>query len=201
MFSLISQNGHVSYGIKEYVCDSLVDLKTLPVNEKAGCYAYVIDTGDSYILNSKGEWKKRKIAGGDNSEEIAELEAQIEALTAEKAALTTANTELQNENTNLKNDVADLTANNTSLSNEVGTLSAEVADLKTENGKLQAQIEALIAENESLQEEIDRLTPDIEIVENTISLPEHVATIEEGTNTLTVSEEYSEVVGNKLILK
>lgn len=201
MFSLISQNGHVSYGIKEYVCDSLADLNTLPVDGKAGSYAYVIDTGAGYVLNSKGEWKKRKSASGDNSEEIAELEAQIEALTAEKAALTTANTELKNENTSLKNNVADLTANNTSLSNEVSALSAEVADLKTENGKLQTQIEALIAENESLQEEIDRLTPDIEIVENTISLPEHVATIEEGTNTLTVSEEYSEVVGNKLILK
>lgn len=201
MYSLIAQSGHIAYGIKEYVCDTYADLNTLPIDGKAGSHAYVIDTGNGYVLNSKGQWKKRKTSSNDSSEEIAELETQIESLAAEKAALTTTNITLQNENTQLKNEIATLTTNNTSLSNEVNTLTAEVANLKIENSKLQNQIDSLVAENESLKEEIDKLTPDIEITKNTIFVPEYIATIKEGTNTLTISKEYSEVVGNKLILK
>ena len=62
-------------------------------------------------------------------------------------------------------------------------------------------MDSLVAENESLKEEIDKLTPDIEITKNTIFVAEYIATVKEGTNTLTISKEYSEVVGNKLILK
>lgn len=57
MFSVISENGRSKYNTKEYVLDSLEDLKSLPTSEaQMGSTAFVIATGSVYMLNSSREW-------------------------------------------------------------------------------------------------------------------------------------------------
>ena len=58
MINLLSQSGHTSYGIKEYILDNQNDLDNLPITDKAGSTAFVISTSQVYMLNSKGEWKE-----------------------------------------------------------------------------------------------------------------------------------------------
>lgn len=84
MFSIYKQAGHTGYGLKEFICDTEADIQDLSLDEKMGSTAYVISTGATYMINSQGEWKKTKSAGGssssggvDQSAEIEELQNQI----------------------------------------------------------------------------------------------------------------------------
>lgn len=58
MFTLLSQNGKVQQGNKEYVCDTEEDLKKLPQTCNLGDLAFIIKTGDVFMINSEGEWVK-----------------------------------------------------------------------------------------------------------------------------------------------
>ena len=57
MYKLFSSDGDVSYGLKEFVCDTPEDLKTLPACQM-GSSCIVISTGEVYMLNSEKEWVK-----------------------------------------------------------------------------------------------------------------------------------------------
>lgn len=57
MYKITSNDGDVAYGIKEFVCDTLDDLNTLPPCQM-GSTAIVIATAAVYMKNSKGEWVK-----------------------------------------------------------------------------------------------------------------------------------------------
>ena len=104
MYSLISQSGHVSYGIKEYVCDTLADLNLLPVDGKAGSSAYIIEDDATYTLNHKGEWKAKK-SSNNNENENKELKAEIEKLQLQVKALTDANSAFTAEIASLKEEI------------------------------------------------------------------------------------------------
>lgn len=183
MYSLISQSGKTAYGVKKYVCDTVADFNRLPVNKKAGSTAFIIETGAHYILNSEGEWKDFNGNNGD----IAELEAQIENLTKENETLTAANETLTAENEALK-------TNNQSLQEQNDYL-------KKDNANLNETIAILEAKILELEKKIEELTPDVEIVDTNISIPEAVGVINQETNTLILTNENSEVIGNTLILK
>jgi len=58
MYGLISHDGNPAYGLKEFVVDTPEDIKNLPINALMGSTALVISTGEVYMINSKGEWKK-----------------------------------------------------------------------------------------------------------------------------------------------
>lgn len=59
MINILSQNGHTTYGLKEYVLDTPEDLKYLPIEgNKPGSTAFIISTCQVFMLNSKGEWKE-----------------------------------------------------------------------------------------------------------------------------------------------
>lgn len=66
MINLLSQNGHQSYGIKEYILDEPADLDNLPITDKMGSTAFIISTSQIYMINGKGEWKETsaKVSGG-----------------------------------------------------------------------------------------------------------------------------------------
>ncbi len=53
---LISSNGKPTYGINEYVIDTVADLETLPTDCGTGSIAFCIATSDVYMKNSSGEW-------------------------------------------------------------------------------------------------------------------------------------------------
>lgn len=59
-----------AYGVRNLVLDTDADVANLP-KSAAGSTAYVIESGDRYICNSKGEWKKamagNNSGGGNNN--------------------------------------------------------------------------------------------------------------------------------------
>lgn len=57
MYKITSNDGDVAYGVKEFVCDTVDDLKILPPCSM-GSVAIVISTGQLYMLNGKNEWVK-----------------------------------------------------------------------------------------------------------------------------------------------
>lgn len=58
-YRITSQRGEVEAYVMELVCDTEVDVATLPtVNCEAGSTCLVIETSNVYVLNSKKEWKK-----------------------------------------------------------------------------------------------------------------------------------------------
>lgn len=57
-YTVKQQGGRTDYNYKEFICDKAEDLSKLPVNSAcAGSVAYIIATGDVYMLNSKKEWE------------------------------------------------------------------------------------------------------------------------------------------------
>ena len=57
-YKMISTNGQAQYGVDEFVIDTPDDLKDLPPRSAMGSAALDISTGDVYMKNSSGEWKK-----------------------------------------------------------------------------------------------------------------------------------------------
>lgn len=58
MIKLVATDGEVAYGIKEYVCDNIQDLKLLPKNCEMGSKCYVINANELYIMNGQHQWVK-----------------------------------------------------------------------------------------------------------------------------------------------
>lgn len=85
MVNIMSKSGHTTYGLTEYVLDEEKEVNNLSILDAPGSTAYVIATGNSYILSGGSRtWKKMKLvnAGGNvnNAEaeaRIAELETQV----------------------------------------------------------------------------------------------------------------------------
>lgn len=59
MYSVISHDGDKTYGVNEYVCDSVDDLVILP-RCAAGSIAIILEENNPsvYMRNSQGEWVK-----------------------------------------------------------------------------------------------------------------------------------------------
>lgn len=57
MYKITSNDGDIAYGVKEFACDTLEDLKTLPPCSM-GSVAIVISTAEVFMLNSQKEWVK-----------------------------------------------------------------------------------------------------------------------------------------------
>ena len=64
MYILYKQDGETLYGIKEFVLDSVDDIKNLPKNIRVGSTALIIPTAEIYILNSSKTWVKIGTEGG-----------------------------------------------------------------------------------------------------------------------------------------
>lgn len=56
MVKLIAQHGQELYDHQEWVVDTLSDLANLPKNSGMGSTAFVIETSQVFMKNSKGEW-------------------------------------------------------------------------------------------------------------------------------------------------
>lgn len=56
MVNLYKQDGETLYGIKEYIVDSLNDVKDLPKNVKVGSMALIVSTGQVYVFNGEKKW-------------------------------------------------------------------------------------------------------------------------------------------------
>lgn len=59
MYSTIKRDDNVTYGVNEYVCDSVADLDSLP-KCSPGSTAVILEPGNTavYMKNSEGKWVK-----------------------------------------------------------------------------------------------------------------------------------------------
>lgn len=59
MYAIVKRDQDVSYGVNEYVCDTLADLGSLPKCEP-GSSAIVLEEGQVsvYMKNTLGKWVK-----------------------------------------------------------------------------------------------------------------------------------------------
>lgn len=65
MINITSQYGQTAYNVVKLVLDSTDDLVYLSKDYAPGSTAFIIDTSESYMLNSKKEWKKIKVSSVD----------------------------------------------------------------------------------------------------------------------------------------
>ena len=57
MYKITKNDNDISHGVKEFVCDTIEDLQTLPKCEM-GSLAIVISEASVYLRNSAGKWVK-----------------------------------------------------------------------------------------------------------------------------------------------
>lgn len=55
MFSIIN-NRKATYGVRQFLCDTEADVANLPSSSMPGSIAYVITSGQKYILNHTKDW-------------------------------------------------------------------------------------------------------------------------------------------------
>lgn len=112
MFAIMSQSGHKTYGIKEYIVDTDADIADLHIDDVPGSAALVADNGNLYILNCKHEWKlsggNTSTDTGSNEDEIIQLKDQIKAFETSQAELQKLISELTAANQNLTQQVESL---------------------------------------------------------------------------------------------
>lgn len=60
MYKLIKQGNSYNDSTHFYICDTLADLQLIPlpklVKDSIGDKAYIINTSEKYVRNSKGQW-------------------------------------------------------------------------------------------------------------------------------------------------
>lgn len=64
MIKIVKQGGTYNSPVHELVMDNSSEVADLPVNIPVGSTAYAIDTGETYMLNSTGEWNLMISKGG-----------------------------------------------------------------------------------------------------------------------------------------
>lgn len=64
LIQLFSQNNEKIYNNKKYILDSPEDLNTFECNSVQGSIAFIISTGEYYMLNGAKQWIKINIKEG-----------------------------------------------------------------------------------------------------------------------------------------
>ena len=59
MYSMIKRDDNVTYNVNEYVCDTIIDLDSLP-RCAPGSTAIILEEGNAvvYMKNTEGKWVK-----------------------------------------------------------------------------------------------------------------------------------------------
>ena len=57
MFKMTKSDSEIEYGVKEFVCDTNVDLKNLPRCDM-GSSAIILSESSVYVKNGAGKWVK-----------------------------------------------------------------------------------------------------------------------------------------------
>lgn len=164
MISILSQSGHTTYNLKEYVCDTAKDINSLPIDIATGSSAFIIENGKKYMLNSKKEWKVLPSitsggSGGDTSALEQELENTKQELENTKQELNKVKNQAETNKTELENSQNSLKQAN----EKIDALEKEIKELK----KI---INQPIVENNVLT------IPNATISDDTLILPEGIET-------------------------
>lgn len=136
MINIMSQSGKTTYGLVEYVCDSEAEVKSLPTTDAPGSTAYIIDSGNIYMLSGGTHtWKKMdNTSSSGSSGDTSKLELKISQL---EEQLTEKETELEQSKQNEATVKQDLANANSTITNLQETVQKKNEELAAVNEKVE----------------------------------------------------------------
>lgn len=170
MINIMSKSGHTTYGLTEYVLDEEKEVNDLSVLDAPGSTAYIIATGNSYILSGGSRtWKKMKVASVSSAEaeaQIAELEAQI--------------AEYQTKETETTKQINKLTTTVQEQKNTLTEKETQITTLQTNLNNKETELNTTKSELATANEKVEKLS-DVKVEGDTLVLPDDlIDTVEEG---------------------
>lgn len=174
MINIMSKSGHITYGLTEYVLDEEKEINDLSVLDAPGSTAYIIATGNSYILSGGSRtWKKMKLASVSGSGSSAEAEAQIAELEAQIAKYQTKETETTKQ-------INELTTTVQEQKNTLVEKEAQITTLQTNLNNKETELNTTKSELATANEKVEKLS-DVKVEGDTLVLPDDlIDTVEEG---------------------
>lgn len=174
MINIMSKSGHTTYGLTEYVLDEEKEVNDLSVLDAPGSTAYIIATGNSYILSGGSRtWKKMKLASVSGSGSSAEAEAQIAELEAQIAKYQTKETETTKQ-------INELTTTVQEQKNTLVEKEAQITTLQTNLNNKETELNTTKSELATANEKVEKLS-DVKVEGDTLVLPDDlINTVEEG---------------------
>lgn len=174
MINIMSKSGHTTYGLTEYVLDEEKEVNDLSVLDAPGSTAYIIATGNSYILSGGSRtWKKMKLASVSGSGSSAEAEAQIAELEAQIAKYQTKETETTKQINKLTTTVQE-------QKNILAEKETQITTLQTNLNNKEAELNTTKSELATANEKVEKLS-DVKVEGDTLVLPDDlIDTVEEG---------------------
>lgn len=174
MINIMSKSGHTTYGLTEYVLDEEKEVNDLSVLDAPGSTAYIIATGNSYILSGGSRtWKKMKLASVSGSGSSAEAEAQIAELEAQIAKYQTKETETTKQ-------INELTTTIQEQKNTLAEKETQITTLQTNLDNKETELNTTKSELATANEKVEKLS-DVKVEGDTLVLPDDlIDTVEEG---------------------
>ena len=174
MVNIMSKSGHTTYGLTEYVLDEEKEVNNLSILDAPGSTAYVIATGNSYILSGGSRtWKKMKLVSAGGSGNRAETEAQIAELEAQIA-------EYQTKEIETTKQINELTATIQEQRNTLAEKEAQITTLQTNLNNKKTELDTTKSELATVNEKVEKLS-DVKVEGDTLVLPDDlIDTVEEG---------------------
>ena len=174
MINIMSKSGHTTYGLTEYVLDEEKEVNDLSVLDAPGSTAYIIATGNSYILSGGSRtWKKMKLASVSGSGSSAEAEAQIAELEAQIAKYQTKEAETTKQ-------INELTTTVQEQKNTLAEKETQITTLQTNLNNKETELNATKSELATVNEKVEKLS-DVKVEGDTLVLPDDlIDTVEEG---------------------
>lgn len=174
MINIMSKSGHTTYGLTEYVLDEEKEVNDLSVLDAPGSTAYIIATGNSYILSGGSRtWKKMKLASVSGSGSSAEAEAQIAKLEAQIAKYQTKETETTKQ-------INELTTTVQEQKNTLAEKETQITTLQTNLDNKETELNTTKSELATANEKVEKLS-DVKVEGDTLVLPDDlIDTVEEG---------------------
>lgn len=174
MINIMSKSGHTTYGLTEYVLDEEKEVNDLSVLDAPGSTAYIIATGNSYILSGGSRtWKKMKLASVSGSGSSAEAEAQIAELEAQIAKYQTKETETTKR-------INELTTTVQEQKNTLTEKETQITTLQTNLDNKETELNTTKSELATANEKVEKLS-DVKVEGDTLVLPDDlIDAVEEG---------------------
>ena len=174
MVNIMSKSGHTTYGLTEYVLDEEKEVNNLSILDAPGSTAYVIATGNSYILSGGNRtWKKMKLVSAGGSGNNAETEAQITELEAQIA-------EYQTKEIETTKQINELTATIQQQRDTLAEKEAQITTLQTNLNNKETELNTTKSELVTANEKVEKLS-DVKVEGDTLVLPDDlIDTVEEG---------------------
>lgn len=174
MVNIMSKSGHTTYGLTEYVLDEEKEVNNLSVLDAPGSTAYIIATGNSYILSGGSRtWKKMKLVSSGGSGSNTEAEARIAELETQVA-------EYQAKEVKATKQINELTATIQEQKNTLTEKETQITTLQTNLDNKETELNTTKSELATANEKVEKLS-DVKVEGDTLVLPDDlIDTVEEG---------------------